>query len=104
MLKIDITTIQVGGNSLQTATVASKVRVALGLEANIPSALLFIHQTVRSLAKRLSDDLLASRDALSAALLPTVSLRLAQSGIGAPSQLSFQQVGGTLHPLPHLLT
>jgi hypothetical protein len=65
----------------------------LELEANIPSAWLFVHQTVRSLAKRVSEDLLASRNAPSAALLPTISTQLARS-----SHLSFQQVGGILHP------
>jgi AMP-binding enzyme/AMP-binding enzyme C-terminal domain len=104
MLTTDIAATQVGGNSLQTAAVASKVRSALGLEANIPSAWLFVHQTVRSLANRLSEDLLAAHDAPSAALLPTVSTLLARSGTSAPCQLSFQQVGGTLHLLLHSST
>jgi hypothetical protein len=85
--------------------VTSRVRSALELEANIPSAWLFVHQTVKSLAKRVSDDLLASRNAPSAALLPTVSTQLAKLGSSAPSRLSYQQVGGTrhllLHPLAH---
>lgn len=84
---------QVGGNSLMTGAVCSHVRNALGVEANIPAAWLFTHQTVRSLADKISSDVLAPGAAQLAPLVPTVSLK-ADSNAMVP--LTFQQVSRIL--------
>ena len=70
------------------------MRAALGLDANIPAAWLFMHQTIRSLAAKISQDVLAPGAVHVAPLLPTVSKLLADpaEGIQTPTQLSFQQV------------
>ena len=85
---------QIGGNSLQTGSVCSRVRSALGLDANIPAAWLFVHQTIRSLAAKISLDVLAPGAVHVAPLLPTISKQLADpaEGIYTPTRLSFQQV------------
>ena len=85
---------QIGGNSLQTGSVCSRVRSALGLHANIPAAWLFVHQTIRSLAAKIAQDVLAPGAVHVAPLLPTVSKLLADpaEGTQTPTQLSFQQV------------
>ena len=85
---------QIGGNSLQTGSVCSRVRSALGLHANIPAAWLFVHQTIRSLAAKIAQDVLAPGAVHAAPLLPTVSKLLADpaEGTQTPTQLSFQQV------------
>jgi hypothetical protein len=85
---------QIGGNSLQTGSVCSRVRSALGVDANIPAAWLFVHQTIRSLAAKISQDVLAPGAVHVAPLLPTVTKLLADpaEGIQTPTMLSFQQV------------
>ena len=85
---------QIGGNSLQTGSVCSRVRSALGLHANIPAAWLFVHQTIRSLAAKIAQDVMAPGAVHAAPLLPTVSKLLADpaEGTHTPTQLSFQQV------------
>jgi hypothetical protein len=90
---------QIGGNSLQTGSVCSRVRSALGLDANIPAAWLFMHQTIRAFAAKIAQDVLAPGAVHVAPLLPTVSRQLADpaEGIHTPTQLSFQQV--TLHTM-----
>ena len=84
---------QIGGNSLQTGSVCSRVRSALGLHANIPAAWLFVHQTIRTLAAKIAQDIMAPGAVHVAPLLPTVSKLLAHpaEGIQTPTQLSFQQ-------------
>lgn len=82
--------LQVGGNSLLTMAVCSHVRLTLAVESNIPAAWLFVHQTIRSLAARISSDVLGPGFAQLAPLLPTVSL---QADDGAKVPLTFQQVG-----------
>ena len=92
---------QIGGNSLQTGSVCSRVRSALGLHANIPAAWLFVHQTIRSLAAKIAQDVLAPGAVHAAPLLPTVSKLLADpaEGTQTPTQLSFQQVPVWRHSL-----
>jgi hypothetical protein len=91
---------QVGGNSLQTGAVCSYVRSALGIQATIPAGWLFTHQTIRSLASKIADDVLAPGAVGQAPLLPAISQSLAHPANGSvtPAPLSFQQV----HPQPML--
>jgi Phosphopantetheine attachment site len=82
---------ELGGNSLSTGAVCSRVCRELALEQDVPAAWLFTHQTIRALADKISEEILQSSAAARTPLLPTISSGVAEGADVKPAPLSYQQ-------------
>lgn len=83
---------ELGGNSLSTGAVCSRICQELALEQDVPAAWLFTHQTIRALADKVSQEILHPSSSARTPLLPIISGAVAEDGGVKPAPLSYQQV------------
>ena len=82
---------ELGGNSLSTGAVCSRVCQELALEQDVPAAWLFSYQTIRALADKISEEILHPSASARMPLLPAISAAVAQGAGTKPAPLSYQQ-------------
>jgi Phosphopantetheine attachment site len=82
---------ELGGNSLSTGAVSSRVCQELPLEQSFPAAWLFTHQTIHTLAAKVSEEMLHPGASARTPLLPVISGAAAADGAVTPAPLSYQQ-------------